>query len=67
MVVAHPYAGVRGVWVQEGSPVPELPVVQGFKPLPVSPQGYLVAVGGGADLCLVGAEPAPTGRLRVPP
>ncbi|WP_326490768.1 transposase, partial [Thermus caliditerrae] len=33
-VVAHPYAGVRGVWVREGEEVPELPRVEGFKPLP---------------------------------
>lgn len=33
-VVAHPYAGVRGVWVNEASPPPEIPRVEGFKPLP---------------------------------
>jgi hypothetical protein len=33
-VVARPYAGVRGVWVQEGAEVPEIPRERGFKPLP---------------------------------
>ncbi|WP_244404003.1 transposase [Meiothermus ruber] len=33
-VVAHPYAGVRGVWVKEASPPPEIVRVEGFKPLP---------------------------------
>ena len=32
--VAHPYAGVRGVWVREGAEVPEIPRERGFKPLP---------------------------------
>ncbi len=33
-VVVHPCAGVRGVRVPEGEEVPELPRVEGFKPLP---------------------------------
>ena len=34
VVVARPYAGVRGVWVREGEEVPEIPREGGFKPLP---------------------------------
>nr|WP_083771716.1 transposase [Allomeiothermus silvanus] len=33
-VVAHPHAGVRGVWVREGEPLPEVERVKGFRPLP---------------------------------
>ncbi len=33
-VVAHPHAGVRGVWVREGEALPEVERVKGFQPLP---------------------------------
>ncbi|GIW33333.1 MAG: hypothetical protein KatS3mg072_2936 [Meiothermus sp.] len=32
--MARPYAGVRGVWVREGEPLPEVERVKGFRPLP---------------------------------
>jgi hypothetical protein len=61
-VVAHPYAGVRGVWVKEASCTapPEIPRVEGFKPLPKR-----WAVGGGTYFRLDGAEPAVGEGLRV--